>query len=182
MRRFAIFAVSLVAALGLGAGAARSDQSPGGHLGNPDSITRGSGTWAIPIVVPTDGCVGFTVANALVFTNVDATQLMKFWAGPPAGYEWAYGWYDLSTKLSGSTVVDGQTYTLRADISLSRPFIETSAHGDGRLIVTRGDGARLRGQAGLSEWDFRSPHYDPPAGTSGWHDEFSWWPDELTCK
>jgi hypothetical protein len=182
MRRIAIVAAGVLAAAAVGAGAAIADQSPGGHLGNPDSIARGSGIWDIPIVVPTDSCSGFTAANSLVFTNVSVQSMIKVWRTPPPGYEWADGWYELSTKLNGSAVVGGQTYSLRADLDLSRPYSETSAHGDGMLIVTRSDGARMRGSAALVEWDFATLHYNPAPPAPTWHDEFAWSPTDLRCK
>jgi hypothetical protein len=112
-------------------------------IGNPEVVKIGGTLEPIPLIVPTAPCPGFA-PDPLVFPGeaVRYDGLFKYWFEAPGFGEWL----EMKTKWSGSVTVGNFTYALRGDLFVSEQApAESDNFGSGTFVLTRSDGAKMRG-------------------------------------
>lgn len=149
MRRI-VLAIAVLAVIAMGAGAARADQTPIGNLGAPDYHRTGpiDPTFLYPVHVPTALCPTFASGNEVIFNQPAVWESYKQWDLTDSV---DIAWVEALTKLTGSTSTGGFTYTIRIDARFSYYYVGWSvgSRGSGKATITRSDGARMVGDAGL---------------------------------
>jgi hypothetical protein len=169
-RRWTAVVVGVFLALtiaGIGAGVGLADQTPIGNLGKPSSTSHSSGIAEIGLLVPTDGCPGFSTGDSLEFVgDVQYRETGRFWDLPDPD-RFIVGWSISHWTWDASQSSGGFTYALRANLDFSGyTYTEGGVDfGTGKLTVTRSDGAKMTGIANLFESDVESTAFFTWQGT-----------------
>lgn len=150
MRRAVLAVTAVFAAIGIGATAARADQTPVGNLGKPETYL-GGGAFG-PLVVPTASCPDFATSDMVAFAQTEWGAIVpgkRWFVGPPSDLFWVQELWIISGSTSGS----GFSYKVRAN--LERDGFEFAGSsfdeflGTGPLTITRSDGVRMQGDVSV---------------------------------
>ena len=136
--RFGLVALAAVVALAVVCGSAIAAARPS-HLGKPDVKEHIGGTFFLPVTAAVGDC--FAAGDALSFPGATFAGSHKIWhlAG-------GNNWIEVKERVAGTTTTGGFTYTLRARLTYSGNGIDDIV-GSGKVVITRSDGARIRGRA-----------------------------------